>query len=98
VPSQRTIIVGTQTVGDGAIEVLVSDRGTGLTPSQRERVFQPFFTTKEHGLGLGLSLSSAIIKLHGGDLDIDNNASGGATASFRLPNPLAAEVIKFGAS
>jgi PAS domain S-box-containing protein len=98
VPSQRTIIVGTQAVGDGAIEVLVSDRGTGLTPSQRERVFQPFFTTKEHGLGLGLSLSSAIIKLHGGDLDIDNNASGGATASFRLPNPLAAEVIKFGAS
>jgi C4-dicarboxylate-specific signal transduction histidine kinase len=60
VPSQRTIIVGTQAVGDDDIEVLVSDRGTGLTPSQRERVFQPFFTTKEHGLGLGLSRSSII--------------------------------------
>jgi C4-dicarboxylate-specific signal transduction histidine kinase len=49
------------------------------------RAFQPFFTTKERGLGLGLSLSSSIIKLHAGNLALENNTYGGATATFRLP-------------
>jgi signal transduction histidine kinase len=56
-----------------------------LLQADQMRAFQPFFTTKERGLGLGLSLSSSIIKLHGGELVLENNARGGATATFRLP-------------
>jgi PAS domain S-box-containing protein len=91
IPSRRTIVIGTR-AGRDEIELSVSDCGVGLTPVHRERVFQPFFTTKEHGLGLGLSLSSTIIKLHGGILRLENNANGGATATLSLPrlNMLAA--------
>ncbi len=56
-------------------------------PAHQDRVLQPFFTTKDHGLGLGLSLSSAIIKLHGGRLWLDNNPEAGVTATFTLPRP-----------
>jgi two-component system sensor kinase FixL len=77
--------ITTRLTSEGDIQVSVADCGSGLAPSFKERAFQPFFTTKEHGLGLGLSLSTSIIKLHGGRLSLDNNANGGATATFTLP-------------
>ena len=67
------------------VQIRISDCGIGLAPAHRERIFQPFFTTKEQGLGLGLSLCSTIVKLHGGALSLDNNPGGGATAAFTLP-------------
>ena len=83
-PAQRVITVG-RVSGRGAIEAFVSDRGQGIAAEERGRIFQPFFTTKHHGLGLGLAICSTIMKTHGGKLDISNNTDGGATASFRLP-------------
>lgn len=85
VPSRRKITVSTRLLSGEEIEVSVADSGIGLSQSSQMRAFQPFFTTKERGLGLGLSLSSSIIKLHLGDLILENNAQGGATARFRLP-------------
>jgi C4-dicarboxylate-specific signal transduction histidine kinase len=84
-PSRRRIDISTSQTKDGEVEVSVADRGSGLANSLKERAFQPFVSTKESGLGLGLSLSSSIIKLHGGVLTLDNNVDGGATAAFRLP-------------
>jgi PAS domain S-box-containing protein len=83
-PSGRTISIKTAVTGAEQVQIRISDRGTGLASVHRERIFQPFFTTKEQGLGLGLSLCSAIVKLHGGALSLDNNAEGGATAAFTL--------------
>jgi PAS domain S-box-containing protein len=84
-PARRLITVRTRSDGNGSIEAAVTDRGLGIAPDQQERLFQPFFTTKSHGLGLGLSICSSIASSHGGALSIGNNVDGGATAVFRLP-------------
>ncbi|MGB8039462.1 MAG: MASE1 domain-containing protein [Pseudolabrys sp.] len=87
-PARRTISVQTATTDEGGIVVRIADCGTGLPPSHEQRVFQPFFTTKKRGLGLGLAICASIVKLHGGTLSLQNNVSEGATAIFRLPPPL----------
>jgi PAS domain S-box-containing protein len=84
-PAQRHITVATRHDGNGSVEAVVADRGRGLPSDERDRLFQPFFTTKQHGLGLGLSICSTIVKSHGGNLRIDNNAGGGAVAVLALP-------------
>jgi len=87
-PARRTISVTTAATEDGGIEVHIYDRGSGLPASRETEVFQPFFTTKKRGLGLGLSICTSIIKLHGGTLSLQNNVREGASAIFRLPPPL----------
>jgi C4-dicarboxylate-specific signal transduction histidine kinase len=93
-PARRLITVRTRSDGNGSIEAAVADRGGGIAPYEQERLFQPFYTTKSHGLGLGLSICSSIASAHGGALSIDNNTDGGATAVFRLPT----QAIAVGAS
>lgn len=83
--SRHIIAVTTTFVADEKIRVEVADWGTGLAASLQEHSFQPFFTTKDGGLGLGLSISSSIIKMHGGELQLENNPEGGAIAWFTLP-------------
>jgi C4-dicarboxylate-specific signal transduction histidine kinase len=82
---RRLLTLTTRTIEDGFVEGIVSDQGRGITPDQQGRLFEPFYTTKEHGLGLGLSICSTIINSHGGDLRIVNNETGGARAVFVLP-------------
>ncbi len=84
-PTKRVIAVSTGMTQEGGVEIRISDCGTGLPPSQEQHVFQPFFTTKKRGLGLGLPICASIMKLHGGSLSLQNNVSDGATAIFRLP-------------
>ena len=55
-PAQRVITLGTRSSGRGAIEAFISDRGQEIAAEERGRIFQPFFTTKRHGLGLDLDL------------------------------------------
>jgi len=71
--------------GEGVIEVAVRDRGRGIGADDVERVFEPFYTTKGEGLGMGLSICRSIIRAHGGRLWAENNAEGGATFHFTLP-------------
>jgi two-component system sensor kinase FixL len=82
---------GARTVGldvryrEGSIEAAVRDHGRGLGAEDIERVFEPFYTTKRDGLGMGLSICRSIIHAHGGRLWARNNAEGGATFYFTLP-------------
>ncbi|MDB4965068.1 MAG: histidine kinase [Myxococcales bacterium] len=69
----------------GGMELLISDDGDGITPEDQERVFQPFYTTKPKAAGLGLTVSRAIVKRHGGTLDIVSDPGGGATVRLSLP-------------
>jgi len=87
-PARRTIAISTTATDDGGVQVHIYDRGSGLPPAREHEVFQPFFTTKKRGLGLGLSICTSIIKLHGGTLSLQNNVREGASAVFRLPPPL----------
>ena len=63
----------------------VSDNGHGFEPDAIEKVFEPFFSTKQHGLGLGLSISRAIVNSHGGTIRAERNDVGGATFHVILP-------------
>ncbi len=67
------------------LEISVSDTGGGIPPEQVERVFQPFFTTKAHGIGLGLAITRRLIEDHGGHILIEGHYGYGATIKVRLP-------------
>jgi signal transduction histidine kinase len=68
-----------------AVEIGVRDQGHGIQPAQRDRIFDSFFTTKAHGMGLGLSIARSLVDAHGGRIRVDNNTDGGATFRFTLP-------------
>jgi len=82
---QRAIAVSTRLVDGDEIEISIADRGPGLALAAQARAFEPFFTTKPQGLGLGLSICSTIVNVHGGQLALVKNADGGACARFTLP-------------
>ena len=65
--------------------IMVQDNGPGIPPASRDRVFQPFFTSKRNGTGLGLALVQKIIVFHNGRINIDRAASGGASFQITLP-------------
>ena len=71
--------------GRPAARISVRDRGIGLDAGQMERLFEPFYTTKAHGMGMGLAISRTIIAAHGGRLWAEANPGPGATFSFSLP-------------
>jgi two-component system sensor kinase FixL len=82
---RRELSVTNARAGDAMIEIAVSDSGPGIPEEVRSNLFRPFFTTKEAGMGVGLSISRTIIEAHGGQLSAEANAAGGATFRFTLP-------------
>ena len=83
--AQRAILISTSATQAGMVDVLVKDRGHGIRPKENGRVFEPFYTTKSHGLGLGLALCLTIIQAHQGRITLVNDERGGAIAKFSLP-------------
>jgi PAS domain S-box-containing protein len=81
---QRSILLRTQAIDHG-IQVTVRDFGPGIDPAKLNDIWQPFFTTKRSGMGMGLSVSGSIIRAHGGRVWAENNPDGGATFAFEIP-------------
>lgn len=83
----RTISIRTEQTGNGHIQLTISDNGPGIAPTVIDRIFEPFFSTKEvgKGTGLGLSISFGIIESHGGSVQVENAQTGGAIFTMRLP-------------
>jgi two-component system sensor kinase FixL len=82
---RRELVIATATRGeDGLIEVSVSDTGTGLAPEVARQLFQPFVTTKKHGMGVGLSICRTIVEAHGGRIAANSEPGRGTTFSFTL--------------
>jgi two-component system sensor kinase FixL len=70
---------------EGMVMIKVVDSGPGVSPDVRERLFQPFVTTKAQGMGVGLSICRTIVEAQGGRIWVDDNPQGGATFAFTLP-------------
>jgi len=71
---------------DGALcELSVADAGPGIAPELRERVFEPFVTTKHRGTGLGLSIARRVMEAHGGGIRLECPAGGGTVVTLTLP-------------
>ncbi len=84
-PSQRKVEISTAGGGDGKVRLSVRDHGTGIRSEVHEQLFDQFFTTKEHGLGMGLAIVRSIVEAHGGKIHAENVADGGACFYFTLP-------------
>jgi signal transduction histidine kinase/ligand-binding sensor domain-containing protein len=83
-PAKRRVAVRARPAG-ATVELTVSDNGHGIPADRLPRVFEPFFTSKPDGLGMGLPISRSIVEAHGGRLWAENNPAGGAAFTFTLP-------------
>ncbi len=79
---RRELVVSTQRLDNETVRIDVADTGPGIAPDIAAHLFQPFITTKRHGMGVGLSISRTIIESHGGKLWVEPNPGGGTI--FRL--------------
>jgi two-component system sensor kinase FixL len=83
---RRELDIGVQHTDHGMAEIMVSDTGTGIPPEILPRLFESFVTTKETGMGVGLSISKTIIEAHGGRLWVEANPESGTIFRFTLPS------------
>jgi C4-dicarboxylate-specific signal transduction histidine kinase len=81
----RQLTITTCTDDADAVLVTVRDSGPGVSPESVKRLFEPFYTTKDQGIGMGLSISRAIVQAHGGTLTLAANNPHGAAFQFIVP-------------
>lgn len=82
--TKRAINVATVR-SDAFAEIRIADSGPGIAPADVKNIFNPFFTTKPHGMGMGLAIVRTIVEAHGGTMFAENQTSGGALFTIRLP-------------
>ncbi|MBW4055718.1 MAG: HAMP domain-containing protein [Proteobacteria bacterium] len=83
-PDGGTITLGAQLEG-GVVKLTFDDQGNGIAPEDVGKIFQPYFTTKDVGIGLGLAITERIIKEHGGEIEVESTIGTGTTFSVSLP-------------
>ena len=83
-PDGGTLTLAAKPLGSH-IEIRVSDTGSGLTPEECERLFTPYYTTKQHGTGLGLAIVQSVISDHNGSITVESHPNQGATFIITLP-------------
>jgi len=88
-PPRGSVTVKTRQAGDtvegSTVEIAVIDRGAGIAPKDRESIFNPFFTTKSSGVGLGLAIVSKIVDEHGGQVTVESEPGAGSVFRVLLP-------------
>jgi signal transduction histidine kinase len=83
-PEGGTLTLSAQPKGE-TVELRVADTGQGMTPEECERLFTPYYTTKQHGTGLGLAIVQSVVADHGGSIAVESRVGGGATFVITLP-------------
>jgi signal transduction histidine kinase len=84
VPNEGEVTLEVHSRGTN-VELAVADSGPGVPIELRSRVFEPFFTTRAEGIGLGLAIARQIVEAHGGSIEVGQSDSGGARFSVILP-------------
>lgn len=86
-PATTAVLVRTRKTHSG-VRLIVEDHGQGMTPEQRERAFDPFYSTRQHesGTGLGLSIAHGIVRGHGGTIEINSEVGRGTSVTVDLPS------------
>jgi two-component system sensor kinase FixL len=82
---EAQLTVTTAAAEDGMIEFIVADNGPGIDDDLKDRLFEPFVTTKSQGMGMGLSVSRRLIESHGGTIGVESSPGAGSAFKFRLP-------------
>ena len=82
---RRSLLVATESVDSDSVWLCVADSGPGIPDDLQERIFEPFFSTKQDGLGMGLSICRSIVTEHGGTITAAQNSSRGTTLRVALP-------------
>jgi len=95
-PGKRELAIETVVASDGVVQVSVTDSGAGLAPEVRAHLFQPFVTTKQKGMGLGLSICRTIVEAHGGKIWVESRPQGGTIFRFTLRVPGESEEAELG--
>jgi signal transduction histidine kinase len=85
VAGRELVLLAVAPTGPREVEFRVVDAGIGIPADRLDRLFDSFYTSKDHGMGLGLSISRSIVEAHGGRIFASNNPAGGATFRFTLP-------------
>jgi Signal transduction histidine kinase len=80
------LTISTEADPDGTCSITVADTGPGIDPEQQERLFSPFFSTKQNGTGLGLAVSWGIVRNHGGTIAVQSALGCGARFTVTLPS------------
>ncbi len=83
-PNERELTIQSKPNGEDTVEVAVIDRGRGIDPQLEANLFTPFFSTKSHGMGLGLHICRSIVEAHGGHVWVSRNPEHGVTFHFSL--------------
>ena len=81
----KTLTIRAELKEDASINVAVIDGGAGVSGEAADHLFDPFYTTKQSGMGMGLSISRSIIKAHGGRIGYEPNPEGGSIFWFSIP-------------
>ena len=84
-PAQRELLIKSEQIEPKSVQVTVEDTGPGISPSNVEQIFQPMFTTKAQGMGMGLAICRSIVEAHDGRIWVDFGSRAGTTFRFSLP-------------
>jgi signal transduction histidine kinase len=91
-PSGGLITIAAEAGDDGA-RIFFDDSGPGIAPEHLAKIFEPYFSTRDAGVGLGLAMTRKIVTDHGGELSAVNRPAGGTRFTFWLPRVAAAEAV-----
>ena len=81
----RSLMISTAPISEGMVMFTIEDSGSGISPALAQQLFQPFITSKENGMGIGLSICRTIIEAHGGRIWFEPARERGTLFHFTLP-------------